>query len=436
MGDGIVVENLGKRFRRYHADRPWTLHQALMGGFRKLTAAESFWGLRNVSFRVEPGRMIGVVGRNGAGKSTLLRLLGGVGRPDEGSVRVHGRVGGLLNLGAGFHTELSGRDNLFVTGVISGLTRSEVADRFDSIVAFAELEEFIDNPLRTYSTGMQMRLAFAVAVHADPEILLIDEVLSVGDLSFQRKCLDRIARFKAEGCSIILVSHEASLVRELCDEAMWLSSGRLMAYGPADAVVDQYVEETEAEIEKRMEPEGETQQRAPAARPVMRTARGTESIANENRFGSLELEITQVRLLDKRGGPATAIEGGAGLRIEIDYQAPRPIIAPNFQIHIYREDGLVCVDLNTEETEIKLSTIQGSGQIALNLERLDLNSGLYYVDVGVYTQDWTYAYDYHSNVYPLVVYGDGSKAILHSPHSWDLSSLHETRAGLGALRVR
>lgn len=434
MADAVVVENLGKRFQRYQADRPWTLHEALLRGFRKVKPAGSFWGLRNVSFRVEPGRMVGVVGRNGAGKSTLLRLLGGVGRPDEGSVKVHGRVGALLNLGAGFHTELTGRDNLFVTGVISGLTRSEVAERFDSIVAFAELEKFIDNPLRTYSTGMQMRLAFAVAVHADLEILLIDEVLSVGDLSFQRKCLDRIARFKADGCSIILVSHEASLVRDLCDQAMWLSWGRLMVYGPADAVVDQYVEETEAEIEKRMQVE--TQGRPLAARPVIRTSRGTEGIVNENRFGSLELEITQVRLLDNRGGRATELEGGSCLRIEIDYVAPRPIIAPNFQIHIYREDGLVCFDLNTEETEMKLSTIQGSGQIALNLERLDLNGGLYYVDVGAYAQDWTYAYDYHSNVCPLVVYGDGSKAVLHSPHNWDLSGVQEAGAGLKALRVK
>jgi lipopolysaccharide transport system ATP-binding protein len=239
MTDAVVVENLGKRFRRYHADRPWTLHEALLRGFRKLGPAECFWGLREVSFRAVPGRMIGVVGRNGAGKSTLLRLIGGVGWPDEGSVRTRGRVGALLNLGAGFHADLTGRDNAFVAGVISGLTRREVTERFDSIVAFAELERFIDNPLRTYSTGMQMRLAFAIAVHVEPEILLIDEVLSVGDLAFQRKCLERIARFKAEGCTIILVSHEASLVRELCDEAIWLSAGRLRAQGSAKMVVNQ-----------------------------------------------------------------------------------------------------------------------------------------------------------------------------------------------------
>lgn len=429
MKNAIVVKGLSKQFRRYHAERPWTLQEAFLRGLRRLKPVERLWGLHDVSFTVPVGRVVGVIGANGSGKSTLLRLIGGVGRPDGGSLEVHGRIGALLDLGAGFHHDLTGRENVFVTGVVSGLTRREVAERFDSIVAFAELEEFMDNPLRTYSTGMQMRLAFAVAVHTQPEILLIDEVLSVGDLAFQRKCLERIARFKAEGCSILLVSHEASLIRELCDEALWLSKGRLKAHGAADVVVSQYVAETESEIEKRMEVEAETRRRAPAGRLAIRTSRGTELIINENRFGSLELEITEVRLLDKQGRSATELEGGASLRVEIDYLAPQPIVAPIFQVHIYREDGLVCFDLNTEDTEMKLSTVQGSRQIALNLDRLDLNSGLYYVDVGAYTQDWTYAYDYHSNVYPLVVYGDESKAILRSPHSWDLSSLQATRAG-------
>jgi lipopolysaccharide transport system ATP-binding protein len=434
MTDAVVVQNLGKRFRRYHVDRPWTLHEVLLRGFRKLKPAESFWGLRDVSFTVAPGRMVGVVGRNGAGKSTLLRLIGGVGRPDEGRVNTRGRLGALLNLGAGFHPDLTGRDNLFVTGVINGLTRREVAERFDSIVAFAELESFIDNPLRTYSTGMQMRLAFAVSVHAEPEILLIDEVLSVGDLAFQRKCLDRINRFKAEGCAIILVSHEASLIRDLCDEALWLSAGRLMAHGEADMVVNQYVAETKAEIQKRLE--DETRRRARAARPVLRTSHGTELIINENRFGSFELEITQVRLLDSQGAYTEELVGGSYLRIEVDYIAHQPIIAPVFQIQILRADRLVCFDLNTEATELKLATIQGSGRIALDLERLDLNSGTYYVDVGAYAQDWSYAYDYHSNVYPLVIHGDGSKAVIYSPHRWDLSGRQATRTRMERLRAK
>jgi len=190
--------------------------------------------------------MVGVIGGNGAGKSTLLRLLGRVGRPDEGSATVYGRVDALLDLGAGFHPDLTGRENVFISGVINGLLRREVAKQFDSIVAFSELEEFIDSPLRTYSTGMQMRLAFAVATHTHPSVLLIDEVLAVGDLAFQRKCLDRIAQFKAEGCTIILVTHDTGLVAKMCDEAVWLHAGRVMAHGPADEVARQYIVDAES----------------------------------------------------------------------------------------------------------------------------------------------------------------------------------------------
>jgi lipopolysaccharide transport system ATP-binding protein len=241
MDYAVVVEGLSKQYYLYHADRPWTLHEALVRGLRRLQPAQRFWALRDISFSVAPGRVVGLVGPNGSGKSTLLRLIGGVGRPDKGRVRVNQRISGLLDLGTGFHPDLTGRENAFVNGVISGLTRSDVAERFDSIVAFAELEAFIDNPIRTYSTGMQMRLGFAIAIHARPEILLIDEILSVGDHSFQRKCLERIAEFKAEGCTILIVSHDTGQIREFCDEALWLDRGRLVSHGRPDDVVDQYI---------------------------------------------------------------------------------------------------------------------------------------------------------------------------------------------------
>lgn len=246
MDSALIVKGLSKQFYRYYADRPWTLHETLVRGLRRLQPFEGFWALRDVSFSVAPGRMVGLIGSNGSGKSTLLRLIGGVGRPDEGSIDVYRRMGALLDLGTGFHPDLTGRENVFVNGVISGLTRREVAERFDSIVDFAELEAFIDNPIRTYSTGMQMRLGFAIAVHADPEILLIDEILSVGDHSFQRKSFERIAQFKAEGCTIILVTHDTTVVREVCDEAFWLDAGRLVLHDRPDVVVDQYIAAADA----------------------------------------------------------------------------------------------------------------------------------------------------------------------------------------------
>src|SRR5262245_43285364 len=212
MNPAISVKGLSKQFRRYNSRRPWTLQAALQGGLKRLKPSEYFWSLRDVSFDVLPGRAVGVIGPNGAGKSTLLRLIGRVGRPDRGTIQVHGRIAALLDLGAGFHPELTGRENIYISAVISGLMRHEVRQQFDSIVDFSELSEFIDYPLHTYSTGMQMRLAFSIAIHVEPEILLIDEVLSVGDLAFQRKCLKRIAQFRADGCTIVLVTHDLGTV--------------------------------------------------------------------------------------------------------------------------------------------------------------------------------------------------------------------------------
>jgi lipopolysaccharide transport system ATP-binding protein len=237
----IVVKDVGKKYRRYHTDAPGSIHEALLRGFRKLLPAEQFWGLREVNLTIPAGRTVGVIGRNGAGKSTLLRLIGGVGRPDEGTIDIDGRIGALLNLGAGFHPELTGRENILVNGVVGGLTKQEVRERFDTIVEFSELLEFIDSPLRCYSSGMHMRLAFSIAIHSEPNILLIDEVLAVGDVAFQHKCLDRIRQLKAGGCTIILVTHDAGMVQSLCEDALWLRAGRVAAYGPSHVVVPQYL---------------------------------------------------------------------------------------------------------------------------------------------------------------------------------------------------
>ena len=414
MSDAILVENLGKRFRRYHADRPTTIKEAVLRGLRRVGPVEQFWALREVSFHIAPGRMVGVVGPNGAGKSTLLRLIGGVGRPDEGLVTVHGRIGALLDLGTGFHPDLTGRENVFVNGVIAGLTHREVARRFDAIVDFAELEDFVDQPLRTYSTGMQMRLGFSVAVHTDPEILLIDEILAVGDLAFQRKCLERIDQFKAEGCTILLVSHDANAIERLCDEALWLRRGRLVAYGPAGVVACQYAEEMSVE----------TRRRTPTRQPARRTTSGAELRVNENRFGSMEMEIVAVRLSSTDGTPVAELDSGAPLDVEIEYRAPTPIPEPIFSVTISREDGQICYDTSTALAGHHLPTIYRSGTITFQMERLDLAGGQYYVDVGVYEREWAYAYDYHWHVYPLMIHPTGgTKGILHVPNRWEIGEL-------------
>lgn len=407
MGTAILVENLGKRFNRYHAAKPVTLMEAALAGLKRVKPIEDFWALRGVSFEVSAGEMLGVIGHNGAGKSTLLQVLGKVAYPNEGAIKMRGRVGALLDLGAGFHGDLTGRENVFVTAIVGGLPRREVARRLDQIVAFAELEAFIDNPVRTYSSGMMMRLAFSVAVHTDPRILLVDEFLSVGDLSFQAKCLNRIAEMKAQGCAIVLVSHDVGQVERLCDRALWLKRGTVMAYGQPTVVAGQYT----------MEMRSQTEQRTPQ-RPIQLTTAGTELRVNENRFGSLEAEITEVRLL-----PETLLTTGDALSVEIDYQTHRPLDSAIFSIAISQENGEICLDVNTLTMGIPPIKLQEKGTIKLTLDRIDLRGGNYFVDVGIYQQDWSYAYDYHWHVYPLTLNSTWvSNGILVPPMRWEITS--------------
>lgn len=401
----IIVNGVGKQFWRRDPNRPHTLQEAAINRLRGLRPADKFWALRGIDFAIQPGRMVGLIGHNGAGKSTLLRLIGGVGRVDEGAIVVNGRVGALLDLGVGFNGDLTGRENVFVSGIIGGLTRREVTARFDDIVAFAELEAFIDAPLRTYSSGMQMRLAFAVAVHIEPDVLLVDEVLAVGDMAFQRKCLERIDQFRAAGCTILLVSHDAALVKRLCDEVIWLRQGQVAAQGSPDVVVGQYV----------VEMSSETRRRTPS--DLAESPNGLR--LNENRFGSLEMEITAVHLQQPHGHNITTIESGQPLLIQIHYNAPEPITAPVFGVSIATPDNTICYDTSTNTAHSNLPVLRGTGVVSLRLERLDLMGGDYFVDVGVYETDWAYAYDYHWHVYPLTVNSPpGEKGIIRPPHHW------------------
>ncbi|MEG4146070.1 ATP-binding cassette domain-containing protein [Microcoleus sp. Pol12B5] len=404
MRQAIVVKGLGKRFNRYSADRPYTIMQAALAGFRQMKPQARFWALRDINFTVSPGEMLGILGKNGAGKSTLLQLVGGIGHAQEGTIEVNGRIGGLLDLGAGFHSDLTGRENVFVGAVVAGLTRREAARRFDDIVEFAELQQFIDSPMRTYSTGMQMRLAFSVAVHTDPEVLLVDEHLSVGDVAFQNKCLNRITEFKNQGCAIVLISHNAAQIHKLCDRALWLKSGEIVAYGEPEVVVGQYLSE--------MRPA--TEQRTPM-RPPEVTSMGSQLRINDNRFGSLEVEITDVKVL-----PDDEINSGDSITVEIHYSVPKPISAAIFGVTISREDGQSCFETNTNQMGRLLPLAEGKGTIRLHVDRLDLGNGQYYVNPGVYEKSLAYAYDYHWHTYPLYVRSTvNQKTILCPPYRWE-----------------
>ena len=407
MRNAITVEKLGKRFDRYHTEKPVTFMEAALSGLRRIKPVSEFWALREVSFEVAAGEMLGVIGHNGAGKSTLLQILGKVAYPNEGRLKMRGRVGALLDLGAGFHGDLTGRENVFVTAIVAGLLRWEVAERFDRIVAFAELEDFIDNPVRTYSSGMMMRLAFAVAIHTEPDILLVDEFLSVGDLAFQTKCLDRISKMKAQGCAIVLVSHDVDQVEQVCDRALWLKQGKVVSYGKPASVVKQYKSDMQTQ----------TQLRTSEISPTLASS-GIEMRANHNRFGSFEVQITAVHL-----SPASQINSGESLQIEIAYQTGQTIPSPIFNLCISREsDGESCVDINTEMAGLHIASIQGAGSIELLLNHLNLVRGKYFVNVGIFEANWSYAYDLHSNVYPLTVESSlVSQGILSLPYRWKLN---------------
>jgi lipopolysaccharide transport system ATP-binding protein len=366
--------------------------------------------MRDIGFSISPGRAVGIVGRNGSGKSTLLRLVAGVIKPDRGEIVVTGRIGALLDIGAGFTDDLTGRENVFVSGVIAGMTKKEISQRFDEIVAFAEIEDFIDHPLRTYSTGMRMRLAFSVSVNIDPDILLIDEVLAVGDAAFQRKCLARIKGMKDRGCTIFFVSHDASQVRALCDDVLFLARGRLKAFGPVSEIMPLY--------EAGPMP-GAEQGQAETSSVV--TANGVPLRLGLNRFGSLKAEIVAVRLLDPQSQSVESILTGTGLIVEMDYRNEAEVARLKASVSIYRQDGVVCYDSTTEMGGIEVPGSTEGFTLHLSIERLDLGAGSYSVYVGLFDESWTDVYDVHVQVYSLEIIGvTAGKGVLSPPSRWKL----------------
>src|SRR6187397_1552472 len=253
--NAIELINVAKIYRKYARRKQFaTLKSALLKGslIQDLQPDETFPALQGVSFNVPAGRTYAIIGRNGSGKSTALKLVAGITKPTTGTVKVQGRISALIELGAGFHPEISGRENVFINGIMLGLTKREVARRFDEIVEFAEMENFIDAPVKTYSSGMYMRLGFAVAIHVDPEVLLVDEVLAVGDEGFTHKCLDKFAEFKRRGKTILLVTHSLGLVERFCDDALWMDGGQLKVQGDPKRVVGAYVTDVEKSEEEQL----------------------------------------------------------------------------------------------------------------------------------------------------------------------------------------
>jgi lipopolysaccharide transport system ATP-binding protein len=318
---------------------------------------DAFWALNNVSFTINQGDVVGIIGRNGAGKSTLLKILSRITEPTTGEVELRGRVSSLLEVGTGFHPELSGRENIYLNGSILGMKRSEIKARFDGIVAFAEVEKFLDTPVKRYSSGMYVRLAFAVAAHLEPEILIVDEVLAVGDLEFQKKCLGKMGEVASQGRTVLIVSHNMSVIQSLCTRSILLRQGALVDDGPTDVVVKKYLRFL-----------GEN-----AADPFTN---------NPERGGSGEVRFTAARVLNEEGNPITSPIAGKPLTLEFDYENNPGISAAQVSLTLYNDFGIAAANLSTRVLGDNLS-LQKHGRIVCRIPNLPLPFGEYRVAVAL-----------------------------------------------------
>ena len=435
--NAIEVVHASKVYRRYSRKRQFrTLKSALLSGnlIRDLKPDETFPAIRDVSFTVPAGQTLGVIGRNGSGKSTMLKLVAGITKPTSGTVTVTGRISALIELGAGFHPEISGRENVFINGIMLGLTKREIAKRFDEIVEFAELREFIDAPVKTYSSGMYMRLGFAVAIHVDPDVLLVDEVLAVGDEGFTHKCLDKFAEFKRRGKTILLVTHSLGLVERFCDEAIWLDAGEMKAMGDPKRVVGAYITDVQSSEEQQLAA-GDARAQDTAAmspddaaaavlpdHPVETAAAPADMFrATEGRWGSREVEITDVVLAGSDGERSHVFHSGARLDIRIKMRAPLAVEDFVIGIGIFNAEGVCCYGTNTLIEDLQGERIHGDAEAVFTIDSVDLVEGTYKLDVAVHKRDG-YPYDYHRLLYTFRVKSRRKDVGIYRPrHEWRFS---------------
>ena len=436
--NAITITNASKVYRRYSQRRQLTtLKSALLSRSltRDLRPDETFAAVRDVTVSVPRGRTLGVIGRNGSGKSTLLKLVAGITKPTTGTVHVNGRISALIELGAGFHPEISGRENVFINGIMLGLTKRQIARRFDEIVDFAELTEFIDAPVKTYSSGMYMRLGFAVAIHVDPDVLLVDEVLAVGDEGFTHKCLDKFAEFKRRGKTILLVTHSLGLVERFCDEALWMDAGTMKAIGDPKRVVGAYITDVEVSEEHQLAAGDARAQESiavvspdePAAavlpdHPIETVAGPADMFrATEGRWGSREIEITDVQLRGPDSEPGHVFHSGEPLTVRMTLRSPIENEDFVIGIGIFNAEGVCCYGTNTNIEDLKAVRILGDAEAYFTIESLDLVEGTYKLDVAVHKLDG-YPYDYHRLLYTFRVKSRTKDVGIYRPrHAWRFS---------------
>jgi lipopolysaccharide transport system ATP-binding protein len=360
MRKAIRVAGLSKAYRIGELDRRATFRETLANFIKHpfpSLSHETFWALKNISFEIDKGEVVGIIGRNGAGKSTLLKMLAKISYPTDGTISVDGRVGSLLEVGTGFHPELTGRENILLNGSILGMTRQEIRHRTDDIIAFAGVEKFIDTPIKRYSSGMRLRLGFSVAAHLEVDVLLVDEVLAVGDGEFQKKCLKTMEKMHRSGRTVLFVSHNMAAVENLCPRAIWIDEGQIRGDGTAQEIINDY-----------MASFGSIQGSGIDLRHV------------EDRSGSGEIIYTKIQFLDPDHRPKDTLRSGDKVIIRLDYQAFKHVLSPSFGVEIYTVMGTKVTSMNTWSSGFDVASIEpGDGHLELEIQSLNLIPGRYYL---------------------------------------------------------
>lgn len=396
--DAIVIKDVQKKFRVFY-DKGQSFKEILL--FKNRSHYEERTVLNGISLTVKKGEAIGLVGHNGCGKSTLLKLMTRILYPDNGSISIRGRVSSLIELGAGFHPDMSGRENIYTNAAIFGLTKKEIDKRLNDIISFSELEEFIDNPVRTYSSGMYMRLAFSVAINVDADVLLIDEILAVGDANFQAKCFNRLQEIKASGTTIVIVSHALAQIEQICDRTVWINDGKICAEGAPRDIHPVYLEF------------------------MGKNMRDTESAnliaSNNTRWGNQNIKIKEVKVLDEDGNDGKAIATGSKVTFTIDYEMVKKTENVVFGIAIYRVDGIHCYGVNTMIDGLPAITVDSDGSYSITIDKLQLLPGEYILDVSIENTD-AVPVDYYKNARRFVTFSPVSDAgCFRLEHTWKIN---------------
>lgn len=399
--NAIEVKDVKKKFKIYRDKGKMLKERAINWSRNKY---DERWVLNGISFTIKKGEAVGLIGHNGCGKSTTLKLLTKIMYPDSGTIEMNGRVSSLLELGAGFHPDLSGRENIYINASIFGLTRHEIDQRLDEIIAFSELEEFIDNPVRTYSSGMYMRLAFSVAINVNADILLIDEILAVGDVNFQTKCFNKLMEIKRQGVTIVLVSHSTAQIEQLCERSIWIQDGLIKLDGKAKNVHTEYLLFMG---EKRKEHQEKISNELPKEK------------TNEQRVGSGELRIDHIECMDKSDNICAVFHTGDTVKLKIWYKVNNPIEKVIVGFDIYRVDGLQCYGSNNLIDEFFPILIDNDGVIAVEFSNITLLPGKYYANFQLMSE-LNDVIDCYENAVSFEIFSTiGDRGVVRMPHVWE-----------------